>query len=264
MKIKTFLYFPDSEAAFDALSKDAEMYNGIVKELYAIKHKLKNEDYELYYDSGNISSFLQAADGFIDAPYLAGIGNQLQSIVSNKSKNINTPYLRKVNHVYGNWSNDLNVICSPFVFSEAAEAELDTDVEKKVICICLGNAISQTDILHVIRDYNKGASDPVIISLTLANSDVGFIRWISTLSDGHFRLKNNNDFEPLDKFWKKERIYRHKETGTYWYFDFFHKANKAHYEVFNDTGSTHLGEADLEGKIKPGTSDNNKAISDLL
>lgn len=264
MKIRTFLYFPDCEAAFEALSKNDKIYTVIIKELYAIKHRLKNEDYELYYDSGNVSSFLEAAEGLVDPPYLAGIGNQLKRIISNKSRNVNTPYLRQANCVYATWSKDLNVSCAPFVFSESVEAMAKGGADDKVSCICFGDANLSTDILYIIKDIAKGESEPVITSLTIIGSDVGFIRWISTLSDAQFKLKNNNDFEPLDRYWNKERIYKHKETETCWYFDFFHKENKAHYEVFDSTGTKHLGEADLDGNMRPGTANNTKAISRIL
>lgn len=261
MKIKAYIYLPDSDIAFEGLHNEPKLYTKIIKELYAIKYKLKKLDYELYYDSNNISSFLEVANGFIPPTYLTGIGRQLQTIITSNSKNINTPHLRNIYSVYANWSSDLNLTFSPFVISESAECKLSETDNDKTICLCLGDSLNTLkDDLHVIRDNPHDNVPPIVIPIAVAKNDVGFIRWVTTLSSNVFILKNNSDFEPLDKFWHKERIYREKTTGYHWYFDFFHRENKIHYEVF-DAGGDHLGEADKDGKMVSETKDNNKSIS---
>ena len=86
---------------------------------------------------------------------------------------------------------------------------------------------------------------------------------MSSLEDGHFSLIRNINFEPTHYRWIKQRIYRRLEDGNYWYFDFFHRENNIHYEVFNADGD-HVGEADGNGNMIPDSVDNRKSISDIL
>jgi len=57
-----------------------------------------------------------------------------------------------------------------------------------------------------------------------------------------------------------EQPYREVANGNVWYVDRFHDGRKPHLEVFSRLG-THLGEADLEGHIKPGTIDSRKTFT---
>ena len=266
MKIKTFLYLPETDAAIEMLHGDPDSYNDIINQLYAIKYKLKkHKDYYICYDSANVNNFLNVADGLIAAPYLAGIRGQLQHILKYIGQDVNLPTMRNHQHVYANWIIDVSVDHSPFVIAESAESRLQDNTAETTICLCLGNSVNtEREELHVIKDSINETTLPVLIAVRAVNSDIGFVRWMTTLTSGNFRLSGNNDFEPLDKFWKKERIYRHKVTGHHWYFDFFHKDNKIHYEVFDNTGSTYLGEADLNGNLIAGTNVGNKKISHII
>ena len=268
MKIKAYIYFPETDLAFQYLVDNPESYNEIVKELYAVKYKLKkNIDYEIYYDSSNISRFLGAAERYIPDNYLGGIRNQILHIISNKSKNVSHPRLRIPHFIYANWSIDLQVEYSHFVLSESAEDTLNDSATEKTICLCLGNSLNvEREELYIIKDAVHDDTLPKLISVNATCSDVGFVKWITTLPVGKFTLKRNKDFEPLDKFWgrTKERIYRHRATGNHWYFDFYHKDNIIHYEVFDNTGNIHLGEADDNGILKAGTQSLTKKISHFL
>lgn len=266
MKIKAFLYLPETDAAFEMLHGNLDSYNEIINQLYAIKYKLKkHKDYSICYDSANVNNFLNVAHGFIQAPYLSGIKGQLQHILKYVGKDVNLPVMRNHQNVYANWIITVSVIHSPFVIAESAESSIADNADETTICLCLGNSLNtERDEIHIIKDLINETSLPALIPVKAVSSDVGFIRWITTLSPGVFKLSGNNDFEPLSKFWKKERIYKHKQTGEHWYFDFFHKGNKIHYEVFNATGATHLGEADINGNLIAGTNDENKKISDIL
>jgi hypothetical protein len=268
MKIKAYIHFPEDEIAFNHLAGNPDSYNEIVKELYAIKYKLKkNSQYELSYDWNNVQRFLAVAEGIIPDKYLGGIRSQILHIVGTTSRNVSQPRLRIPHFTYTTWSIDLKVAHSPFVVSESAEDTLNDSATEKTICLCLGDSINaQREELHIIKDAIHDSTLPKLITVNATSSDVGFVKWVTTLPVGKFTLRNNNDFEPLEKFWgrTKERIFRHKATGNHWYFDFNHKDNKIHYEVFDGTGNTHLGEADENGTLKAETQSNKKKISDLL
>ncbi len=267
MKIKAYIHFPESDLAFQNLAGNPESYNEVVKELYAVKYKLKrNSTFEICYDSNNVSRFLAAAEGYIPDKYLGAIRNQIRTIIGTASNyNVSQPRLRVPHFTYANWSIDLQVEHSPFVVSESAEDSLKDSATEKTICICLGNSINtQREELHIIKDAVHDNTLPKLINVNATSSDVGFVKWVTTLPVGKFSLKNNPNFEPLEKFWKKERIYKQVGTNQHWYFDFNHKDNKIHYEVFDNTGNTHLGEADENGNMKAGTQSNTKKISNIL
>src|SRR6476620_2436159 len=109
MKVKAYIYFPDTDVALDSLGQNEHLYTELVRELNNIKLQLKGKDYELYYDSGNISSFVNVAEGLMDNSYLNNIRTQLRIIIGNKSKDVNLPVLRNNNCVYANWTADVSV-----------------------------------------------------------------------------------------------------------------------------------------------------------
>ena len=59
------------------------------------------------------------------------------------------------------------------------------------------------------------------------------------------------------------RIYRNLTSGDYWYYDYFHKDNKEHFEVFDATGH-HKGEANVNGVIDTTKRDSSKSIVSIL
>lgn len=266
MKIKAYLYFPDSEVAFQNLSANPDSYNKIIRELKLIKKELKNNsDYELNYDQTNISEFLEIANGLVKEEYLGSIKKQLHTIIGYKNNNVTLPKLRNNQAVYANWSIDFNVIVTPSVIAEAAEASKKDSKSEKTICICLGDSLNVIrEELHVIKDAIYINKLPDLIHVVATNNNSGFVKWITTLPEGKFRLKGNNDFQPLDRFRFSERIYKHKASGNLWYFDWYHRKNKIHYEVFDSTGNKHLGEFDSDGNLIEGTADPSKTIGEII
>ncbi len=84
-----------------------------------------------------------------------------------------------------------------------------------------------------------------------------------TETDGHFSLIGNREFERTNYRWVHQTMFKKTSDNSYWYFDYFHRDNKIHYEVFNEDGD-HLGEASAAGVLQPGTADRNKSIADIL
>ncbi len=266
MKIKAFIHLPETEAAFQALTEDPQAYTILVEELTAIKQKLKlGQDYEIYYDSSNVSAFLAVADGLVEGTYLNDIGYQLRIIFGNKSTNINSPKLRDHQFIYATWTTSLiSIAISPFVVAESAENVIGDTATIKTICICLGNSMTvDKEKLFVLKDAIHMDSYPQLIAIAAASGVAGFMRWVTSLPGDKFSLKGNSNYVPLEKYWNKERIYQHKETGNFWYFDFFHRENKIHYEVFDGSGE-HFGEADENGVIKNESKDSSKKITDII
>lgn len=89
---------------------------------------------------------------------------------------------------------------------------------------------------------------------------------ISELFKYDFLLDNPIRFEPTGKIYypSKQPIYREKSTGYYWYYDYMHKDNKKHFEVFDSTGKTHIGEADMNGIINKRARKQGRTIEQYL
>ena len=115
----------------------------------------------------------------------------------------------------------------------------------------------------IIKDRTYDDGRPELKNIPLFFSAEECIEWMSALLDGHFSLIGNQDYRPTTMKWGKQRIYQRIEDGNYWYFDFYHRENKIHYEVFDVAGS-HLGEANAEGALVVGTADAKKSISKIL
>ena len=72
-----------------------------------------------------------------------------------------------------------------------------------------------------------------------------------------------NEFERTNFLHAKMRIYKNLSSGDYWYYDYFHKDNKEHFEVFDSTGH-HKGEANMNGVIDTTKRDSSKSIVSIL
>lgn len=78
-----------------------------------------------------------------------------------------------------------------------------------------------------------------------------------------FTLENNSKFYKTKFFYGNQSIYLELSTGYYWYYDFFHRENKQHYEVFDKLGN-HIGEASMSGDLNRSLADSNKTIKDII
>jgi len=74
-----------------------------------------------------------------------------------------------------------------------------------------------------------------------------------------FSLSDKTRFRKTSLLHEKQAIYQELKTGYYWYNDYFHKDNKAHFEVFDKTGS-HIAEASMSGIMDYSKADKNKHI----
>lgn len=142
-----------------------------------------------------------------------------------------------------------------------------SETPEKVCCIlsfCEGNPTIY-DAIHVIKDAENRKELPQITSIPLFFTGSDCLEWMNGLCVNKFSLRNRDTFDRTSYIRpvSKQRIYRHKRDGNYWYFDFYHKDNKAHYEVFDGDGH-HVGEADMGGVIIPNTQDASKSIKKLL
>ena len=78
-----------------------------------------------------------------------------------------------------------------------------------------------------------------------------------------FSLSDISRFKKTNFHHNNEPIYKEIKTGYYWYNDYFHRTNKAHFEVFDAQGN-HIGEASMQGILNRQKSDKTKTIKHLI
>ena len=249
MKIKAYFLFPEADEDFLRIGDDPQSYKNLIAEVAAIKQQLRNHNhFELYYDSANVNLFLAKAETLIEDVYLADCRMQLQILFNNYCRDITTIFLRKPDCLYFNWNINCTIVNANNLLSEISESKLNEGRDKTVL-INISNAFATNrDSVHVIKDAIHYNDLPKIITVPVANNDIEFIEWFSTLTNSGFSIRDKKRFKATSNRWEKQTIYLEISTGNFWYFDYFHKDNKIHYEVFNSIG-INLGEANIEGVL---------------
>lgn len=215
----------------------------------------------VFFDSDNIARFKNDAGGIVDdGSYMDKPTNMLRNFVSTYSTDVKGGSQLDVSYNYIRWDT---VTCTadpdaPIVLKSAFESPGAPCV------LSLGTGLP-TDYYQVsiIKDSTYKDNTPVLKNVPLFFSAEECIEWLSSLLDNHFSLIGNAAFERTSMRWRKQRLFKNKEDGSYWYFDYFHKDNKIHYEVFDADGQN-LGEASQDGQIIQGTAKSGRSISKIL
>ena len=105
--------------------------------------------------------------------------------------------------------------------------------------------------------YNSDASK--ILLYNLYSADISSL----PIEEPPFSLNDENQFEKTNFHYGKEAIYKEIKTGYYWYNGYFHRNNKAHFEVFDSQGC-HIGEASMKGELDRKKASSNKCIKNLI
>lgn len=100
----------------------------------------------------------------------------------------------------------------------------------------------------------------IFFRVKVISSKDDFFNLLSSLSE--FNIEDETKYKRLDRHIKGATIYKELSSGRFLYLDTFHKT---HYEVYDSTGMTHLGEMDLFGVFDGSKRDKSKpAITDVL
>lgn len=271
MKANICLLFPISDDDVVAWAIQQDATRPIVKELGNILQVVRNLGLEctFYYDSSNFNDFarkIKALDS--DKCYMGKAIEQIKMILSRKLKDVNAWKQQNCNENYVEWVSSTCSINAnvPLVYRYAV------NTLKRDQCVIVNFNIpdaNQDNEIHVIKDTHPTTVGlPVICSFPLMETLGDTIAWLYFLSNEDFSLRNPAVFIPTSYFWPSshQRMYRRINAhlqNSLWYFDFYHKDNKQHYEVFDETGR-HLGEADMNGELIPNTKDPSKSIAHIL
>lgn len=264
MKIKAYFLFPETDEEFLKIGDDPNSYKSLIEEVRIIKFQLKtHNNFELCYDSANLNMFLSKAEILIGGKYLASCRVQLNHLFGNYTRNLNTPFLRDVECIYVHWNINRNIEDSNTFFSELAESKL-VEGQDKTILINISNAFhSDRDSVHIIKDAKQYNELPLLINIPIANNEIEFSQWYTSLLTPNFSLQDKSRFRVTTYIWVKQKIYIEITTTNYWYYDYYHKENIRHYEVFNNQG-VHLGEANINGVLNSAKADKNKRIDHII
>lgn len=266
MKIKVFFLFPESDDDIVRIADCPDAYENLIAEVLMIKQQLKsNIKYELCYDSSNIKLFLEKSKSFLDDVYILKYSNRLQTFFNNCSRNIGVNNLIKSDCKYFNWNiNNTSNNESNTLIAEATESILNQANDHKTILINISRAHkTNRECIHVIIDAIHYNELPQLVTIPIVNNEIEFSEWVLTLPKASFSLKDKRLFQLTKYKWEKQSIYYDIKNGNFWYYDYFHKENKKHYEVFDQNG-IHLGEANIFGILDRSKACNSKKIGHII
>lgn len=269
-ELDIFLRFPETEDEILELGDDLERYRGIVKSLRHVKALARAKatpalKYRIFYCSANIKSFVEKANTLFNGKHLHNIANSIREILGATCSNIQSCDTFKKDAEYHNWNlGTCQTEPSEDIVKGAAQKNID-EPGCAVIQMLNGSDWYKRAILPVVVDSYHHHEHPLLSVIKISSNidDLGEI-FASKVPNG-FSLKGNPVFQKTNYIYSpsNQNIFLNTDNNTYWYFDFFHKDNKIHYEVFDSRGD-HIGEADQYGNLTPGSKDDNKKITKYL
>lgn len=266
--LNIFLLFPESDEEISSMGDDIEIYKNVVKDLTEVKNTAQNVCYTLFYDSNNIDAFCNQAKTIAEETYLCKLNTQLLHLLKKNAINVANKPLFKSDCYYFQWNVNAVSLKTDNLLRSATENKINKADERTIIISFLNNDPWIRDIMSMIKYAPHYEGLPVMTNIPYFNPVGTFFEWYkgkltNTLTP--FCLTNVEKFERTNKIWyrSKQRIYKERETGRYWYFDVYHKNNKEHYEVFDSKGN-HICEADTDGHLIDGTCDKEKSINEIL
>lgn len=262
MEASLFILLPEGNAVLD-VPQTKEALCSLFAPLMRVKEYAREKGISLriFFDLENIIRFKADVGAVVDdGTSLDKPVSILRSFVANHSTDVNKKQLLDAECSYIRWDT---VTCTadadaPLIVKSAFESP-------GAPCVLSLSPKTPTDYYKVTiikdRAYRDGL--PELKDIPLFFSADECIEWLSSLLEGHFSLIGNKAFIPTSYHWNNQRIFEKIEDGSYWYFDFFHRENKIHYEIFNHEGD-YVGEASEDGQPIGGTADNNKSIRHIL
>ena len=249
------LLFPETDD--EILDVDSKMeVKDFCKWLQEIKYELDSRavSYVFYYDSDNIETFARKVHEMYSDIYLDDSLTQLRRLLGARSKNIKCGKgLYQPDCCYTLW----NIYKSEFeiapnllkVLTEKKNEENEVDA---YLLSFIKSDRYKRDVLPVIKDALHVAQMPKMTIVQYCHPIGSFVSIIrSEKTVRIFSLRDVTKFERTNYIYLPtgQRIYWERDKKRYWYYDFFHKDNYEHYEVFDDVTLRHIAEADINGNL---------------
>jgi len=258
--LNIFLLLPQTDDAILKIIQDENSYKQFVKEVSDIILAFpKDNSIKLFYDSNNIQTFIDVCRQFKEETYLNNTANQIRSFISLKSSNIQDKLTKDNSCVYILWNyNQLPFVeCNPpEIITETAE-KIFSYPNEKFLLLNISESIKadRKSVLLVCKDAKHIPELPKFACFPYVTDKPDLELWLATNHITIFSLLDENCFTKTKLIEQGQRVYREKDTNYYWYLDNFHKN---HYEIFDNTGKQHIGEATLQGELDTSKRDNTK------
>ena len=266
--IDIFLTFPETDEEILDLGEVPGNYLDIVKSLSTLKCHLTEYEYCFFYDSRNLDAFLEQAEIVCPGRHLHSLRAQMQILLSKRAKNITDTASAMTDHVFRKW--DFNSACTcdmnDILIASAERMHRCRDESHVVVLSFTQSDRHDRDLIPVLIDAPHRNEMPVLYNIPYFHPVPTFTEWLHLQDrNGDFSLRDLTRFTRTSYIYRPshQRIYEELSTGRYWYYDFFHKDNKRHYEVFDSTGE-HLGEADTNGNLDTLKKDTGKSIKKYI
>jgi len=267
-EVLIFFVFPDCDEDFILLGDDISVYTNIPNQFMEIKRIFPaRNNYKIFYSHINIQAFCRKADEICGGKYLNKLKSSMQQLIGRNSCNIDTSIQYKKDHCYYRWNID-NLTDIEFENSALIKTAAHKNYEeaKSSVIISFKESEWNRDILPVIIDAKHVTDLPIISNIPYFYPYHSFIEWYKELSDNRdFSLLDVTKFERTNYVYapSKSRIYKSLSSGDFWYYDYSHKDNKEHFEVFDSIGR-HKGESNINGKLDVTKKDDKKSITRIL
>jgi hypothetical protein len=144
--------------------------------------------------------------------------------------------------------------------AEVAERVFLQEDEKRRVLVHFKASSFQKTPISIFRN-DDDLKNPILLDGVETKED--FEKWFNLSPvDPEKWLKTELLFQKTTFQVQGKPIYKHLQTGQYWYIDNFHKQQQGnrHFEVFDASGKNHLGEADLNGNLDITKADNRKKL----
>ena len=254
---------PDEILEFDEECKVRDICNW----MQSIKSDLRRTkaNYTFYYDSANLKEFAKQVSGLHDdSAYLDNALAQLREMIGRDAIDVdNRKDLYATDCEYRRWrlenydSGEVHPLLKVM-----AERKRHKHAETIILSFMMSDSYMR-EIIPIIKDAWQIASLPLLSNLPYYHPAPSFLDELDADFDQRpFVLSDKTLFDRTNfTYWpSNQRIYQKKATLDYWYYDFCHRENKQHYEVFSSTTYKLVGEADLDGNVDYSKADDNKSI----
>lgn len=263
MEASIYLLLPEGDAILD-IPQSKEAWIALFAPLLQIKEyaRMNGIGLRVFYDKENIATFMKDAGDIVDnGSYLEKPSIILKRVVGTNSSDLRKVRLLDANYSYIRWDT---ITYTAYPDAPLAVMSAYESSHKACVMSLLHGIPTEYYQVSIIKDkaYYKN-SVPELKNIPLFYKASECIGWLYSLIEGHFSLIGNRSFVRTAYHWNNQCIFRKKEDNTYWYFDYFHKDNKIHYEVFNQEGD-HLGIASESGALLVGTANATKSIKNIL
>lgn len=268
MVFSVFFHLPELPDECSLFYDGEQAFNNVLGQLNQTSRFLKNcgNKFNIFFSSSNVSKFLILANNFFGTENERIRNGLMYQTLKVNYKDLDSGYkFIDFECQYYKWSIDGNIIIAHPIISECAELSSNVDQKVQLVICYSASDFYNTDghSIQLVKDSLHLTNRPNILSLTICQEAAQIINGCQLHLSLSFDLSSNPKYVDTGHRWGIEKIFRNTDENTLWYFDFFHRDNRVHFEVFDRNG-LHLGEADADGNLLPGTKDNNKRLKKHL